>query len=520
MKKKTSHILLFCIALLVAAAGFGVASGVEPAFAKAKPKLSKTKLTIEAGASKKLQVKNARQKVKWISSDKKIVKISSKSGKYHQKAVLKAGAKAGSCYVKAKIGAKTLTCRVIVKKTPSPGPGPSPEPMTEFDQAYIDFSVRLLKETLANGEAGTDGNVLVSPDSVMTAMALTQNGAASDTLAQMQQVLSGGLEKDTVNANLKALHKRLSASSTFQYASANSIWTRKGEIDVKPEFLEKNKEFFGADFQEGAFDAETVNQMNDWVSERTNQMIRKILSPDNLLKDSRLVLLNATAFDADWEKQFKDSDVHEDSTFTLADGSTQKVTMLSGSEHTYLELADGGTGFVKNYKGGEVAFLGILPPKGVDAAAYASTLSGKDLAAAWSARRNASVKILLPAFSYDYGTSLKDVLQAMGMTLPFSDDADFSGMYIPRETPPETLQISDVLHKTRIELDQKGTKAAAATAVIIDKASAAYDPDAKKVYLDRPFVYALVDTTTGDPLFLGIVEKVPETEKTGIRPLN
>ena len=187
--------------------------------------------------------------------------------------------------------------------------------------------------------------------------------------------------------------------------------------------------------------------------------------------------------------------------------------MLQGTEHKYLELA-GGTGFCKLYSGGQIAFLGLLPPKGMDARTYANSLTGKAFLTAWEKAQSKSrtVHIKIPCFSYDYTASLKDVLIGMGMGRAFGNSADFQPMMAP-DSPgfEEGLHIDDVLHKTHIELDQNGTKAAAVTAVIMEKNTAfpSQDPP-KKVYLDRPFIYALADTRTGNPLFLGIVESIPE----------
>ena len=517
--------VLLSLALAVAISGFVLIGGSAPAFAAEKMKLTKKKITMETGTAARLRVKNVHKKVKWSSSNRKIVRVTRIKGKYGQSVVLKAGKKTGTCWVRARIGKKVLKCRVRVKaSTPAPDPVVKLDP---YDLAYTDFSIRLMKETLrrdsADKAADTCSNVLISPDSMMTALMMTENGAAGSTLSDMHRTLtgsktpvsskSGAVTRQGVNKYLSRLHSRLTGSKMHIYTLANSIWTRRDLIKVNDSFRAVIEKYYNASFREGNFDRATVDEMNAWVKSNTRNMIDQIISPDpGLSPDARMVLINAIAFDAEWAEPFRDGQVMKNQTFTQANGKKQKVTMLNGMENTYLKLA-GGTGFCKYYKGGEIAFVGLLPPKGTDVRQYAKKLTGKSFLTAWKKSRSTSQRVLikLPCFRYDYGTSMKKNLVSMGMGLAFSNAANFQPMMAP-DSPEyqDGLRIDDVIHKTHIEVNQDGTKAAAVTAVIVDKAGAVFDQDPpKKVYLNRPFVYALVDCKTGNPLFLGLVETIP-----------
>ena len=242
--------------------------------------------------------------------------------------------------------------------------------------------------------------------------------------------------------------------------------------------------------------------MKNFVEElRWRGMIQDII--DRLDPSARVVLVNALAFEGDWAEKFGDPD--PSGKFTDYKGAAKKVKMLNGmltGEGAYIELK-GGKGLVKCYETGNTAFVGILPPEGTDIDAYINSLTGEDLVKAWKSRKNYDVRIQIPEFTYDYGTSLKDVLAAMGAARMFDPSAEFCRM---TGTEDNQVYVDDVLHKTHIEVDKDGTKAAAATAVIGKASSALLPSTIKEVYLDRPFVYAIVDMETGIPLFIGAVK--------------
>ena len=218
------------------------------------------------------------------------------------------------------------------------------------------------------------------------------------------------------------------------------------------------------------------------------------ISPDQLM-----YLISAMAFEADWEKKYQKSQV-EEGIFTDLDGQKQAVDMMNSVEHYYLSQGDA-YGLLKYYEGGRYAFAGILPPEGTSPADYLASLSAENFAALLKPQ-SASVVAQIPVFSFEGDYLLNDALKDMGIELAFSDLADFSG--IDRSS---SLCISEVKHKTFIDVNPDGTKAAAATA--IGTIATSLGPT-QRIYvaLDRPFVMVLLDTQTGLPLFVGTVNHI------------
>ena len=527
--KALKRILTALICAVIAAAVLFAAAVTNPSYA-AKPKLSKKTITLKVKKTATIKVKNAKKKVKWSTTNKKIATIKKTKGKYRQTATIKAGKKKGTCYIKAKIGKKTLKCKVKVKKTKTGTSTGSDEreivirPLSSssvdlsgkykyepaaaaasqgFINAAADFSIDLLKRTQAGDLAkGKKGNLLISPDSVMTALAMMENGAVGNTLTEMEQTMGGSLTALQFNNYLSGLNSRLSGSKDVIYSIANSIWARKGVMTVKDGFLKTNKNLHNAEFYEAPFNNTTVADMNNWVFNNTRNMIDKVI--DRLQSDVCLVVMNAIAFEGKWAVPFNGS---FKAAFTDSNGAVTQVDMMGETENmNYIELA-GGLGFVKYYKGGKTAFVGILPPAGKTSDEFITMLSGEAFINAWNAKKTGLVSIRLPKFSYDYETSMASTLREMGMPTAFTDGADFSGL-TDMDAGSPAIKIDDVIHKTHIELDENGTKAAAVTAVVA-KASAAYPPeDPIRIHLTRPFVYAIVDVDTGLPLFIGDTESV------------
>ncbi|MBR2259224.1 MAG: serpin family protein [Blautia sp.] len=363
--------------------------------------------------------------------------------------------------------------------------------------AVADTSVKLLREALRTGK--TDENILISPDSILTAMAMAENGAAGATLKEMEAAL-GNVPATQLGSFLSSLHQRLSGSSAFTYRPANSIWYKKGSVTLKKAYLNKMKQNFQADIYAAPFDATTVKKINNWVSEKTNGKIPSIINRLNSM--DLVVLVNAVYFKGAWAEPFMTSTKRA---FTKASGQKQKVEMMSGEENNFVSI-NGAKGFVKTYRGGKIAFMALLPPKGTSVKEYVSKLTGEALIKGYKnkATKNVVVKTRMPEFSYDYSASMLTSLKKLGIKKAFSNNADFSKM------SKTGMRIDDVIHKAHIEVNKEGTEAAAATVVIYPATSVGPNPDevVKTVYLNRPFVYALIDVKTGTPLFIGAVNSI------------
>lgn len=363
------------------------------------------------------------------------------------------------------------------------------KPMTNEEQAAAaDFALRLFRA----GNKG-DKNTLLSPLSVLSALAMTANGAEGETLAQMENTL--GMSKDRLNAYFLAYLEALEGDKSLK--SANSIWfTSDPRFTVNQSFLQTNADFYGADIYSAPLDGQTLNDINDWIKEKTDGMIPKML--DKISPAAVMYLVNALAFDAKWAVPYAEYAV-QSGEFTCADGTKRTVDFLHGEEHQYLE-DEKAVGFLKPYEGGKYAFVALLPKEGVSVEDYLASLDGASLQKLLENVSWETVYTSLPKFETAYGTELGSVLKEMGMVLPFDDEqADFSGL---GTSTAGNIFISRVLHKTFISVNEQGTRAGAATVVeMTDGAMLIEDP--KEVYLDRPFVYMLIDTETNLPFFIG-----------------
>lgn len=364
-----------------------------------------------------------------------------------------------------------------------------------FKSAQMEFALSLFKSVAEEGEE----NMLVSPLSVMLALAMTANGAEEQTLAEMEKVL-GGIPIDELNEYLYTYVNNLPSAEKYKLEIANSVWFRdSGGFSVNKSFLQKNADYYGASAFASPFDSSTVDDINNWVKANTDGMIKKIV--DKLDPETMMCLINAIIFDAEWNKVYESKDV-KDGKFSAIDGTVRDVKMMNSNEYGYIDDGNA-TGFIKNYKDGKYGFVALLPNEN-DVYGYIETLTAEGLANAIAGARG-NVNVKLPQFSYEYEIKLNDILASLGMTTAFSDGADLSGM---GESSDGNLYISKVIHKTYIELDDHGTKAAAVTFVGVDNTSAA-EPE-KYVILDRPFVYLIIDNETDLPIFMGVVTDIQE----------
>lgn len=370
----------------------------------------------------------------------------------------------------------------------------------EADDAFVlaqtDFALSLLQHT-----AEDDQNTLISPYSVMQALAMTANGANGETKAEMETAL-GGLPLNELNEYLYTQRTSQPDSDSCKLLTANSIWYRDDaeRLQVSQDFLQTNADYYDAAAYSAPFDDSTVRDINSWIAKNTDFMIPKMI--DELDPATVMCLINAVTFDAKWQSPYFENQI-SDGTFTAYDGSTQTVEMMYSDEYCYLE-DENATGFYKYYEGGRYAFAALLPNEGITITEYLDRLTPESLHETLANPERTSVITGLPKFSCDYGNSLNETLAAMGMPGAFEPSADFSNM---ADTETGFLYIGDVLHKTHIDVDENGTRAGAATVVMMEDGCA---PIGHEVVLDRPFVYCIVDTETSLPVFMGTMLSMAE----------
>jgi serine protease inhibitor len=347
-------------------------------------------------------------------------------------------------------------------------------------------------------EAGR--NLFISPVSVSMALGMTMNGARGTTRDAMARTLEfGGLSQDEVNSSYKSLLTLLSGldpSVTFQIA--NSIWHRP-ELNVQQSFKDVNTLNFNAEVNSLNFsDAAAAKTINTWVERSTHGTIREIVA-DPISNDLVMFLINAIYFKGSWTYRF-DSTKTQNDLFTLADGSKTSCRMMSqGGTFSYysdeqmqaIDLPYGKAGFSATV---------VLPKAGTNIESFANALNQQQWNA-WSGRLSRMKgEIFLPKFRLEYKQNLNDMLIAMGMGIAFKpDEADFRGI-----DSRGNLFISEVMHKTFVQVDEEGTEAAAVTSVGVGTTSVG-PSDTFFMRVDRPFLFVIREHHSGTLLFIGKV---------------
>ena len=364
-------------------------------------------------------------------------------------------------------------------------------PDDKFIHSQMDFSLKLFQKCLE------EDNTLISPLSVSLALAMTANGADGDTLEDMEKAL-GGLSIEDLNGYLSYYVNQLPSTENTKLSIANSIWFKNNTEQFTPKqpFLETAYRYYGADAYAAPFDSTTLADINDWVSQRTDGMIDKLL--ENMDPYAVMYLINTLLFDGKWAEPYFENSVRE-GIFTNISGEAQAVEMMHDQDSLYLE-DENAIGMVKDYEGG-YRFVALLPKEGMTIEEYLNSLTADGLLEMLSKPKSGTVFTSLPKFEYECSYNLKSALSELGMASAFRDDANFTQM---GTTDTGKLFISRVIHKTRIAVDTAGTKAGAATAVEMIRATGALR-DVVSITLDRPFVYLIIDSNTNLPLFMGTV---------------
>ncbi len=372
-----------------------------------------------------------------------------------------------------------------------------------------DFSAQVFKRSY---EKGT--NTLVSPLSIYTALAMLENGADNETKQEMLQMLGGGDNSvESINEYMKKYIATINGGGILNTANSMYIMDRN-DVDINSAFTEEiRKDYFAEVFREPANNA-TVKKINDWVKLNTKDMINKVIEEDSLTPDKLALLLNAVSFKAKWSEQYESWDISK-SVFHNYDGTTCETDFLYGDEYSYIsdELSEG---FIKYYdttiedektgkwrRDEEYAFVAILPNEGVSVDDYIAQMNDSTIRQLVDSRKYEDCTTIMPKFKYECSFNMSETLQNMGMKTAFDKKhADFSKL--AESKFGNNVYVNSVIHKTFIELDENGTKAAAVTVVDINCDTAVAPPE-KTIKLDRPFIYVIYDTKNSVPVFIGTV---------------
>lgn len=376
-----------------------------------------------------------------------------------------------------------------------------PSPLdTRIVEASNQFGLNLFQQ-LTNVQKGE--NVFISPISISMALAMAYNGSDAATLDEIASALGWselGLTTEEINGGYFALLQHLTKSKQgIKVNIANSLWTRKDE-QFHQSFLDITQHFYDASIKKLDFSSsDAVSTINRWVEDETKGKIKKIID-GSIDSDAILFLMNAIYFKGDWSQEFKESNTREKS-FTRSDQAQVPVQMMI-QEGKYEYWQDKGFQAIRlPYGAGEMNMLIILPDPSNNLDSLIKQIAANPTAWQQSYSQHKG-EIQLPRFSFEYESNLNKALQFLGMELAFDPNrADFSKMI---DTPPN-VYINEVKHKSIIEVNEKGSEAAAVTSIEVSVTSAPLEDDKFQMSVDRPFFFAIEDRETGCWIFMGAV---------------
>lgn len=345
----------------------------------------------------------------------------------------------------------------------------------------------------------TNRNVFVSPSSVAIALSMVYNGASGETQQAMARTLEiQGMDLATLNqanADLRALLEN--PDPKVQLAIANSIWARQG-VPFKPDFMQRNQQFYQAKLTELNFtDPRAVPTINGWVNQNTRGKITEII--DQLSQDDVMVLINAIYFKGDWSRQFNKQQTTTEP-FYLTNGTAKQHPLMSQrGEYRYLDHSQFQGVMLPYGDRRRMSMVILLPKKNSTLAELQRNLTAENWEQWMSQFRNRQGSIQIPRFKLEYEIDLVPVLTRLGMANAFGRQANFSGIsQIPTE-------ISEVKHKTFVDVNEEGTEAAAVTSIGIRATAAIPMDEPFQMKVDRPFFCAIRDNQTGSILFIGSI---------------
>lgn len=369
-----------------------------------------------------------------------------------------------------------------------------------LNAAASKFAFKLYEQALKQRE---QKNVLISPTSVMLALAMTYNGAKGETQRAMANALSlEGMSLEEVNRAAADLKSALASTDPkVQLKIANSLWTRKG-FSPKPDFLQRSKEYYTAEVASLDFASPTAPAtINSWVSKNTEGRIEQIV--DRIKPEVIMFLINAIYFKGEWQLSFRKEKTQDD-VFRLAEGQQKKLPMMFQSGKFFYQKGTDFQAINLPYGTGRMSMYIFLPDENTPLDQFERNLTHEDWETWMRSFRLAPGELTLPRFKVEYAADLNDMLKALGMAEAFDPTrADFSG--IAAAPPGNNIYISKVRHKAFAEVNEEGTVAAAVTSVGAGLAS--YQPPQENFVMkvDRPFFFAIRDNTTGNVLFMGSV---------------
>ena len=384
------------------------------------------------------------------------------------------------------------------------GPNPDLKPkqieVTPETRQLIDsdnqFGFELMQK-IAESQDETK-NTMISPVSVSLALAMTYNGAAGETQKEMEETLHlNGLSPSQINESYKSLMESLlTVDKKVTMEIANSIWYREG-FDVEQDFIDVNEKYYGAEVSPLDFGKpEAVDIINDWVAEKTHDKIPKIVEKIDPM--DVMFLINALYFNGKWKYQF-DKEKTTEEPFYLQDGSEIQTDMMVTETDLRYHRNDLFQAVELPYGRGNYSMVCFLPTQDHQSDDVIAAMNNENWNQWMTNLDTTGIELHLPKFKFEYKKKLNEMLKLLGMGVAFDPTkSDFSGINPDRED----LYISEVLHKTFVEVDEKGTEAAAVTSVTVSVTSVG-GGGPMVLHFDRPFVFAIREVTTNTIVFMG-----------------
>ena len=356
-----------------------------------------------------------------------------------------------------------------------------------YEGTYNAFTKEILKACFSQD---MKENLVLSPLSVLVLLSMLAGSTAGDSRREILALIDGGNYYEQTRQRIKDLQKRLASKGSLSCANAVCVKSEIGD-KIKSDYIEELRRFYSGEFFSSS---DIVGEVNAWAAKKTNGMIEDAL--DESMAEMLACLINAVAFDSKWEEQYEDNDIWDEE-FTDISNKSSDVPMLHSEEYRYIE-DELYTGFIKDYKGEEYSFMGLLPNK-CGTSQIIRCLKVIDFTNAFKSAVNIEVQVTMPEFSCSSDYDISGFCNDMGIVQAFTPDADFSPM------SDEWIKVEKILHKAKIELDRSGTKAAAITEAVLYAGCAFSFTDYKTVKLNRPFIYAIMHNETQLPVFVGVV---------------
>lgn len=372
-------------------------------------------------------------------------------------------------------------------------PGPQSEQMRAVTRAQLDLGVRLTR-----ARSG-DGNIVLSPYSIHVALSLARLGAKGDTAAELDRILFPAGYSFKVLQGYAALNRSVTTEREGVKASlANSIWIHQ-EANFRDEYVKDTASFF--DTQPNKMDVSKPEDgrasINKWVSDRTAQRIPELIPPGFVTRDLVSVLVNALYFKASWSEPFSEK-ATAPGEFWISGSKSIDASMMKATRTAPYYEDEKWQAVSLSYVGGAFEYLVLMPKEKLPSSEVARQLESPAVLGVIEGLKPERVQLSMPRHELRYKRDLADDLQQLGLSTSFSGEADFTGI------ADVSVKISAVVHESFVKVEESGTEAAAATAVMMTR-SAMFAGEPKIMTVDRPFVFVLMHRESRAPLFLGVI---------------